>query len=262
MGERTQYTPGTFSWTDLTHHRPGRGQGFYTRAVRLGVDDMPDGDGSHLLDGRARRQVGGGDLAAAATSSARPACRRSGTPTSRSRTPTPRLARARELGAPSTRRPFDVMRGGPDGGRRRTRRARTSCSGSPSSTSARSWSTRPGRCRWNELGTPDMDGAAQFYGDLLGWTTSPMEGGHALPWSCRRRRATATVASGRRCPRARPRSGSSTSAPTTSTRRFAKVPELGGTALAEPMDIGVGRSRSSQDPQGAVFALFGGDFQD
>ena len=30
----------------------------------------------------------------------------------------------------------------------------------------------PGALCWNELGTPDMDGSAAFYGDLFGWTTA------------------------------------------------------------------------------------------
>ena len=35
----------------------------------------------------------------------------------------------------------------------------------------------PGALCWNELGSPDLDGSAAFYGGLFGWTTSPMEGG-------------------------------------------------------------------------------------
>ena len=38
--------------------------------------------------------------------------------------------------------------------------------------------------------------------------------------------------------------------------------ELGGSTLVEPMDVGPAGSASLQDPQGAVFALYSGDFDD
>jgi predicted enzyme related to lactoylglutathione lyase len=43
---------------------------------------------------------------------------------------------------------------------------------------------------------------------------------------------------------------------------LAKISELGGKALVGPMDIGMGKIAVAQDPQGAVFALFSGDFDD
>ena len=42
----------------------------------------------------------------------------------------------------------------------------------------------------------------------------------------------------------------------------AKAGELGGNQLVEPMDIGPGRIAVLQDPQGAVFALYSGQFDD
>jgi predicted enzyme related to lactoylglutathione lyase len=41
-----------------------------------------------------------------------------------------------------------------------------------------------------------------------------------------------------------------------------RVSDLGGTRLVEPMDIGVGKIAVAQDPQGAVFALYAGHFED
>ena len=41
---------------------------------------------------------------------------------------------------------------------------------------------------------------------------------------------------------------------------LAKVQELGGATLVEPIAIGPGRFAAVQDPQGAVFALYTGDF--
>jgi predicted enzyme related to lactoylglutathione lyase len=43
----------------------------------------------------------------------------------------------------------------------------------------------------------------------------------------------------------------------------ARVGELGGSTVVEPMDIGPGlRIAVVQDPQGAVFALYAGQFED
>ena len=42
---------------------------------------------------------------------------------------------------------------------------------------------------------------------------------------------------------------------------MSKVTELGGSELVGPTDIGVGKIAVAQDPQGAVFALFSGQFE-
>ncbi len=44
--------------------------------------------------------------------------------------------------------------------------------------------------------------------------------------------------------------------------RLAKAGELGGTTLVDATDIGMGKIGVVQDPQGAVFALFAGQFDD
>ena len=40
-----------------------------------------------------------------------------------------------------------------------------------------------------------------------------------------------------------------------------KATELGGTQLMGPIDIGAGRIGAVQDPQGAIFALYAGQFE-
>ena len=119
----------------------------------------------------------------------------------------------------------------------------------------------PGALCWNELATPAMDASASFYGDLFGWQTSPFEqsptpylviqndgrgnGGireatepgpppHWLVYF-----ATADLESAR-----------------------AKLGELGGTEHAGPIDIGIAKIGIVQDPQGAAFALYAGEFED
>jgi uncharacterized protein len=40
-----------------------------------------------------------------------------------------------------------------------------------------------------------------------------------------------------------------------------RASELGGSELVAPTDIGVGKIAVAQDPQGAVFALYSGQFE-
>jgi predicted enzyme related to lactoylglutathione lyase len=43
---------------------------------------------------------------------------------------------------------------------------------------------------------------------------------------------------------------------------LSKLDELGATKLAGPMDIGIAKIGIVQDPQGAVFAIYDGEFGD
>ena len=116
-----------------------------------------------------------------------------------------------------------------------------------------------GALSWNELATPDMDGSAGFYRELLEWKVDPMEG-MGMPYM------VITTAAGTS------NGGIRAAAETEPTywlvyfgtddidATTAKATELGGTALLGPMDIGVGKIGVVQDPQGAVFGLYAGDF--
>ena len=101
-----------------------------------------------------------------------------------------------------------------------------------------------GLLSWNELHTPDLEGATSFYTELFGWTTSDMDmggmtyrvisvdghgnGGLSDDDAAGRAAALARVLRHRR-----------------SRGRCAKIAELGGTVVQPPMDIGEGnRSRS------------------
>ena len=45
MGERTSYTPGTFSWAELVTSDAGAAKGFYTQLFGWEYDDNPAGEG-------------------------------------------------------------------------------------------------------------------------------------------------------------------------------------------------------------------------
>ena len=46
MGERTQYTPGTFSWTDLNTTDQEAAKAFYSALFGWEIEDMPAGEGA------------------------------------------------------------------------------------------------------------------------------------------------------------------------------------------------------------------------
>jgi uncharacterized protein len=120
----------------------------------------------------------------------------------------------------------------------------------------------PGALCWNELGSPDVDGSASFYGALLGWTTEPMEGSD-MPY------LVIKSASGHTNGGIRPPMPPGTPpfwlvyfASEDIESSLAKASELGGTVLAPATDIGIAKIGIVQDPQGAVFALYDGQLED
>ena len=60
MSDRTSYTPGTFSWADLTTTDQEGAKAFYTALFGWEVTDNPVGDGVHY----SMAQLGGKDVAA------------------------------------------------------------------------------------------------------------------------------------------------------------------------------------------------------
>jgi predicted enzyme related to lactoylglutathione lyase len=166
------------------------------------------------------------------------------------------LERARELGATVHAPAFDVLQAG-----------RMGVVQDPQGAYFLVWQPRdhigaglvnvPGALSWNELGSPDMEGSAQFYGELFGWTTSPMEGD--MPY------LVITTAEGTSNGGIRPPMPPGTPsfwlvyfAVGDIDAAVAQVTELGGAVLGEPTDIGIARIAVVTDPQGAVFALYDG----
>ena len=108
---------------------------------------------------------------------------------------------------------------------------------------------------WDELGTTDADGAQRFYEQVFGWTTNDMGdayGGYRIF-----NRGETGVAGLMALPDAsipphwQPYVGVDDPDATA-----AKATELGGSVLAEPMDVPeVGRIAVLRDPQGATFGI-------
>jgi predicted enzyme related to lactoylglutathione lyase len=116
----------------------------------------------------------------------------------------------------------------------------------------------PGAMTWNDLVTSDVDAAARFYGDLLGWTANeiPDAGGYRVIRNGER-------SNGGMMPH--------TESPPAWMPYFGHedvervVGELeghGARLLNGPMHMPQGTIAVIADPQGAVFALWTGEYED
>jgi predicted enzyme related to lactoylglutathione lyase len=256
MGQRTQYSPGTFSWTDLSTTDQEAAKAFYAGLFGWDYEDSPVGDGFYYsmakLDGHF---VG-------AISLQQEQQREAGVPPAWNSYVTVQnadetLARARELGATVHADAFDVMEAG-----------RMGVIQDPQGAYFLVWQANqhigaglvnaPGAMSWNELGTPDPDAAASFYGELLGWTTTPMEG--ADPPYLVIKTAAGNSNGGLRppAPPGAPPFWLVYFATGDLDSALAKVQELGGSQLVPATDIGIAKIAVVQDPQGAVFAFYDG----
>jgi uncharacterized protein len=260
MGERTQYTPGTFSWTDLSTTDPDAAKKFYSALFGWKANDIPVGEGGVY----SMMTIGGKNVAA--ISGQLQAQQDAGVPPMWNSYITVESAdgaanKAGQLGALVHAPPFDVMEAG-----------RMAVIADPQGAFFTIWQPKDnigaslvnahGALSWNELASPDIDASAKFYGDLFGWTVTPMEG-MGMPYS------TVQTAAGTNNGGIRP------TMPPDSPPHWlvyfgtdeidasaAQAGELGASTLVETMDIGVGKIAVLQDPQGAVFALYAGEFED
>ncbi len=259
MGERTNYTPGTFSWTDLTTTDQEAAKAFYSELFGWEIVDVPvQGDVYYSM-----AKVEGKDVAAISPQPEQQ--REAGVPPAWNSYITVQsadqsLERARELGATVHAPAFDVMDAG-----------RMGVVQDPQGAFFLVWEAKahigaslvnaPGSLSWNDLATPDMEASSAFYGQLFGWRVEPMAG--PMPY------LTIQTEAGHGNGGIRPAMPPGTpphwlvyfgSAAIPET--LAKVAELGGTEMVGETDIGVGKIAVAQDPQGAVFALYSGQFED
>lgn len=108
---------------------------------------------------------------------------------------------------------------------------------------------------WDELGTTDADGAQRFYEEVFGWSASDMGpdyGGYRVF-----NRGDTGIAGLMTVPdESIPPHWQPYVAVEDPDRTAAKAAELGGSVLAEPIDVpNVGRIAILRDPQGATFGI-------
>jgi uncharacterized protein len=257
MGERTEHPPGTFSWVDLSTTDQDGAKAFYTALFGWEVDDRPAGEG--VIYSLMKQQ--GKEVAAIAPQPQ--AQRDAGVPALWNSYITVESAdaaaeRITAAGGTLHAPPFDVLDVG-----------RMAVAHDPQGAFFMVWEPRttigaqlvnaPGALAWNELATPDLDASRAFYGEVFGWEMDAAD--NPMNYSM-------VTNGGRMNGGARPPQQGEPphwlvyfgTDDVDATLRRAQ--ELGGGVLAGPVEIGVGRMGVVRDPQGAVFAVFAGDFDD
>jgi uncharacterized protein len=258
MGERTKYTPGTFSWADVTTTDQAAAKAFYSGLFGWEAEDMPVGDGVFY----SMMRLNGHDVAAI---SPQPQQQRdAGVPPAWNSYITVESAdaaadSAKQLGATVHAPPFDVMEAG-----------RMAVIQDPQGAFFMVWEPRqhigagfvnaPGALAWNELSSPDLDASAAFYGDLFGWKTEPFEGSP---------QRYLVVKNGDRANGGIRELGDQPAPPhwlvyfgiDDIESGLARVTELGGSKMTDAIDIGIAKIGIVQDPLGATFAIYSGQFE-
>lgn len=108
---------------------------------------------------------------------------------------------------------------------------------------------------WDELGTSDADGAQRFYEEVFGWTTTDM-GADYGGYRVFSRGETRIAGLMKNPDDSVPPHWHPYVAVDDADATVAKAAELGGSALAEPMDVPkIGRVAVLRDPQGATFGI-------
>jgi uncharacterized protein len=259
MGERTKYTPGTFSWVDLTTTDQEAAKSFYAGLFGWEADDRPAGNGVVY----SMQQIGGKSVAAISPQPQQQ--REMGLPPLWNSYITVDSAddaagKAGELGATVHAPPFDVMDVG-----------RMAVIADPQGAFFMVWEPRatigaelvnvPGALCWNELYTSDLDAAKDFYGGAFGWEWNQFEQSPDPYFVIMNQgRGNGGV-----------RGLAEPDMPPNWLVYFAvedidagtsKIKELGGEVMMGPMDIGIAKIAVVRDPQGGYFALYAGELED
>jgi uncharacterized protein len=250
MGERTSYPPGTFSWSELVTSDADAAKTFYTRLFGWEYDDQPiPDDGVYSMASRDGKTV----AAVFADQSQPPHWNCYVTVASADDAAT----KARELGANVLADPFDVMDAG-----------RMAVFADPTGATLCVWEARQhigaelvnasGALTWTDLLTPDAEAAERFYGGLFGWTFQEMPdaGGYRVIRNGER-------SNGGIMPRSDGHPGWIPYFGHDDVAAVAgELEGLGARPLGEVIRMPQGSILPVMDPQGAVFSLWTGLYED
>ena len=262
MGERSSYETGTFSWVDLSTTDPEGAKAFYAALFGWEPVDMPAGEGMTYTMCRLEGKY------VAALSAQMEQEREQGIPPHWTSYVTAhdldeRAARVPELNGSLVMPPFDVLEAG-----------RMAVAADPTGAIFSMWKPNnsigaelvnvPGAMTWNELGTNDVDTAKSFYADLFDWTYDDIDmdgqGTYSIILNGDQRnggiRAQTPQEEGI------PPNWLVYFAAVSVDESAAQAKELGGNMLVPTMHVPNGAFSVSADPEGAVFALFQGEFDD
>jgi uncharacterized protein len=255
MGERTSYPAGTFSWSDLQTDDLDRAKSFYADLFGWSYDDIPIGDGAVYSMAKVRGKSVAG-LGERQDESIPPHWNVYVTVDDADAV----AARAGELGANVIAPPFDVFDAG-----------RMAAFADPQGAILSIWQARQsigaelvnevGALTWNDLMSPDIPAASEFYRQLFGWDISEIEGAEGQYWSITNDgRMNGGIMS-------TPEGGHPVwnlyFAVEDVDAAIATAGELGGRTIAPRMDVPNGTSFAVlSDPSGAVFSVAAGPMDD
>jgi predicted enzyme related to lactoylglutathione lyase len=250
MGERTSYEPGTFSWAELVTSDADAAKRFYTSLFGWEYDDMPIPDSPPYS--MAKRD--GQTVAALYPSDEQPPHWNCYVTVESA---DDAAAKAKELGANVIAEPFDVM----DAGRMAVFTDPTGaalCVWQAGTSIGATRVNSPGALTWSDLLTPDIEKAAAFYGDLFGWTTEEVATAHGYRVIRNRGRENGGMMPTTEAPPSfMPYFGHEDT-----EKLLGEVERLGGKVLNGPVRMWQGAIAVLADPQGAVFAVWIGHFDD
>jgi predicted enzyme related to lactoylglutathione lyase len=260
MAHRTSYAPGAFSWVELTTPEQEAAKRFYGGLFGWTFTDTPVSEGvvytMAALDGQ---WVGAISPQPAQQREADVPPRWNSYVTVESADAL--LTRARELGANIHAGAFDVFDSGRMGVVQDLQGAYFMV-WEPRGHVGAGLVNAPGALSWNELASPDVAESARFYGRLFGWTAEPFEGIGTDYLTVRT--SDGRVNGGiRKAASTEPGYWMVYFGTADLRETMARVRALGGSPLMErPLEVPMGRLAAVQDPQGAVFSLFEGSFDD
>ena len=259
MGTRTKYTAGTFSWVDLSSPDQAAAKKFYGSLFDWSYEDNPIGEGSVYSIAK----IDGASVAALTPQPQQQ--REAGIPPAWNCYVTVESAdqsatRAQQLGANVHAGPFDVFTAG-----------RMAVVQDPQGAFVMLWEPRenigagvvnaPGALSWNDLITPDPEAAQRFYGELFGWTFSKFGEGMDYWVISNQGRGNGGIMAPREA--GQPPAWLAYFGCEDVEDALGQVSAAGGSTIAPSMDISESAKVAvAADAQGAVFALYAGQFED
>jgi uncharacterized protein len=250
MGERTSYTPGTFSWVDLQTSDQDAAKAFYADLLGWDYEEVPIGDGTTYsmakLQGHSVAGIG--------------PLQGEGMPSHWNCYVTVADAdasagRAAELGATLLAEPFDVFDAG-----------RMAAFQDPQGAILSVWQAKenigaglvnvPGALTWNDLLSSDPETSAAFYRELFGWQIQEIPESDGQYWSIAN---DGNLNGGILAmpPGAHP-AWNLYFGVEDAEAAAARAQELGAETVMGPMAVPNGRFVVLRDPQDAVFSVVDG----
>jgi uncharacterized protein len=256
MGDRTSHTPGSFSWAELPTSDVDGAKRFYGELFGWDYDDqpMPGDAGAYTL-----AMLNGKQVAALFPA-------REGMPTFWNSYVTVESAdstatRASDLGGTLMAEPFDVM----EAGRMAIIQDPTGAVFSvwqPHGSIGATWVNGPGALSLNQENTSDPETAQRFYSELFGWRFEDVSSEETRYWGIYNRERLNGGMMGL------PPGGEMPShwlvyfGSEDVDADAERLGGLGAQVMVPPTDVPGGRFLVAQDPQGAIFGLFSGRFDD